>query len=410
MENQADNSVDKFLDYLKSISPTQQKKTFVKRRTIEKIFCGFAGNHGKYQLLPINSVVNDSPFVVLKDTREINIPRKNIAVDGTESVYEAWIRLLPVEAYRMKDPNTGEIISSLSSENELILKQAYVLFDELYRELDVKNNLMDPTIKNFIRRKNYTIWNSYVLNYWQTGDTRNPARTNFSALFVVTAKGFIDIVGESIQDTKITSGFGNNEWIKDIYNRKDSGRTGYMMFSISKSESPGFNITVNHILGAGQYLSGVTINEEDLELMSNPVEEFLGWQANREDDSVPVDQRHLFNKKLIEETIQYMTKQLAKIRMTKQVGGKTSDAIAATNKAMLENQVPTDSRGNATNDPVLAQLNQQQQNNPVDNGFGGMNQEMQTPPATHINPLSGGPESAPFSRPNFAGGNNGQLF
>ena len=434
------NSVDSFLEKLQSVSPASRKKTFEKKRTIDKVFLNYKGNFGKYQILPLNSVVSEFPFVSLLGTREINIPRKNMASDGTESVYNAWIRILPKNGYTMKDPSSGREVSSLTAAEEALLDQAYAVWEELYSELDARNQAMDPNIGGLIRRKNYTIFHGYCANMWAEGDTRKPARQNFSGLFVVTAKGFLDLVNSSILDTNITSGMGNNNWVADLYNRDLTNRKGFMMLSINKADGPGFNISVNHQLGAEQYLAGVSIPEDDAALMQNPVETFLGWQANREED-VQADQRRLFNKTLITEAIEYMTDLLAKTRMAKQNGSSVEDAIAATNQTVLASQSHTTSHGQATNDPILAQMAEQAKADTQTAGYGNSNvannpeevaakntNPFQNPAASHIDPITGAPVgsggfggfgggeqtsgSAPFSAPSFAGGfgsGNGDL-
>ena len=424
------NSVESFLERLQSMSPKKKPTSFVKRRAIETVYTNAKANFGKYQLLPLTSVINDFPYVSLKNTREIKMPRKNVMSDGTPQEYSAWIKLLPKDAYTIKDPSTGREVSSLTAADESLLDQAYAIWEELYKELDAKNNVMNPAIGGLIRRKTYSLFMARVMNYWSVGNTREVARQNFSALMVVTSKGFMDTVGESISDTSITA--GAEDWIKDVYNRDASGRKGFLMFNISKSESPGFNISVSHSLNAENYLNGVTIPDEDLELMQNPVQMFLGWQAGREDDSVPADQRRLFNKALITEAIEFMTDLLAKTRMAKANGTSVEEAIEATNKTLLAHQTPTDTRGQATNDPVLAQMAQaaaQQQAQPS-GGYGNNNlvgtsgQDIATKnndpfrnaPAAHLDAITGAPivpgsanpgQAAPFERPQFAGSNFG---
>jgi len=401
------SKVDNFLERLQEISPAKGKKNFVKRRTIDKVFCNFPGNYGKYQLLPMNDVVTNFPFVSLTGTREINMPRKNMAADGTEKVYDAWIKILPLSAYQIREGNA--LKSSLSAADESLLRQAYAVFDELYNELDVRNNAMNPEVKEFIRKKNYTIWNARALNFWQVGNTTTPVRTNFSGLFVVTAKDFTETIASAIQDTSLMA--GSPDWVDDVYNRNVTGRKGLMLFSISKKDGPGFNISISHQLGAEQYLSGVAIPEEEADLMSNTVEEFLGWQAAHDDES-PAEQKHLFNKSLIEETIQFMTTQLAAIRMSKQKGTSVAEAIEATNNMVLSGQEPTNTLGQATNDPILAQM-AEQENKPTVNAEvvkENNTNPFQTPPAAHIDPVAGTPvsEPAPFSAPNFGGFNGGE--
>ena len=437
------NNVDSFLEKLQSMTPGNKKKVFEKKRTIDKTFCSYPGAFGKYQILPISSSVSGFPFVTLPNTREINIPRKNIAADGTESVYNAWIRLLPKSAYTIKDPSTGREVSSLTAADEALMEQAYTVWEELYQEVDARNNAMDPTIGKLIRRKNYTIFFGNTLNYWANGDMRTPVRQNFNTLFVITAKGFLKTVEDAIQDTNITSGIGNNSWVEQIYNRELSNRKGFMMLSVNKADGPGFNISVNHQLGADNYLSGVSINAEDMELMHNPVETFLGWQANRDDDAKP-EERRLFNKALYNEAIEYMTDQLTKIRIAKQNGTSIQDAIKATNDLLLANATPTNTRGQQTNDPILADMaqkaneNQQQFGGYGNNNTIGSNMQdiaakntnpLQNPAAAHLDPVTGMPvndsigttnnggstgfggfgggNSTPFNQPSFAGGFGG---
>lgn len=90
------NRVDDFLSKLAAQAPKAKENNFEqKNRSLEKIYLNFPGNFGRYQVFPLDSVVTDFPFVTLFGTREINIPRKNMAADGTENTYNAWIKLLP---------------------------------------------------------------------------------------------------------------------------------------------------------------------------------------------------------------------------------------------------------------------------------------------------------------------------
>ena len=409
------------------MSPSNRKKTFEKKRVIERVYLSAPTNMGRYQILPIPSVVSDFTYVSMPNTREISMPRRSVAPDGTEQSYQAWIKFLPTTAYTIKDQSTGREVSSLTAAEEQLLRQAYAIWEELYQELDVRNNATDPTIRNLIRRKNYTIFYGNCPNFWSAADSRTPARQGFNALFVMTAKDFIDIVQNNIADTNISSGLGNESWVGDVYNRELSGRKGFILLNISRKDSPGFNVSVNHTLNAESYLAGVTIPSEDMEMMKNPVETFLGWQANREEDTVPADQRRLFNKNLINEAIEFMTDQLAKIRMAKQNGTSIEDAIKATNEVALAHQA----QGQApqTNDPVLAQMAAETQA-PAAGGYGNNNvannpeevaarntNPFQTPASGHFDPLTGSPvgtgngsnfgqptQSAPFQQPSFAGG------
>jgi hypothetical protein len=295
----------------------------------------------------------------------------------------------------------------LTAQDDALLRQAYAVWDELYTEVDGRNNAIDPVISKLIRRKNYTIFHGYCINYFAEGEPRKPAKQNFSGLFVLTAKNFTDIVQSNIIDTNIMNGTADKDWINDIYNRDLAGRKGFIMLSVADNPAgSGFNISVNHQLNPN-FLQGVTIPEEDAAEMENPVESFLGWQARLDEDS-PSDQRRLFNPALLKETIEFMTDQLARIRLAKQNGTSIEEAIAATNQLILNKQEPTNSRGQATNDPILAQLNEKKAEESNIGTYGNTNvgtvnvltqntDPIRNPAASHQDPITG--TSAPFNVP-----------
>ena len=236
----------------------------------------------------MNSTVSDFPYVTLMGTREVRMPRKNMGSDGTESVYDAWIRILPKSAYVIKDKDSGREVSSLTAEEEEVLNRAYVIFDELYKEVDGREHAMDPVIKNFVRKKNYTIFCAHAMNFWQEGNTRQAARQNFDGLFVLTAKNFMDLVASNIEDTNITESSLNKDWLSDTYNRNLTGRKGFVMMSVSvNAGGPGFNISVVHKVSPVPITENAEISEEDSSDYGNPVELFLGWQAAGSEEGTP---------------------------------------------------------------------------------------------------------------------------
>lgn len=400
------NRVDEFLAKLSQTAPKAKEDFKSKNRSLEKIYLNFPGNFGRYQVLPMDSVVTDFPFATLFGTREINIPRKNLAPDGTENIYNAWIKILPKNAYVMKDM-TGRQVSSLTANDEQLLNQAYMIFDQLYEELDVKNNRNDPAIIGLARKRNYTLFHGMCLNKWDS-DSRTPVRQNFCGLFVCTAKGFTNAIEDNIQEKTLMNN-GDASWVTSIYNRQLTGRDGFLMFSISTNKNQaGYTVTATHEIGRAKNLEGISISDEDAELMIDPVHSFLGWQANKDDNNAP-GQKRLFNAALIQEAITFMSQQLAAIRMAKQTGMTLGDAINNTNAEALKNQVPTNSQGQLTNDPLLANMskpavgdfNQQTVSNP-EAVVNGNTSPFQTPPAAHIDPMT----NAPMGNPGF-GGNSG---
>lgn len=396
------NNVNDFVARLEQNLP--QARTFVQQRKLDKVYLNAPTNLGRYQVLPFTSLVTDYPYVDLPKTREINIPRKNIKSDGTENVYQAWIKLLPKSAYVVKD-ETGRITSSLTAANEQLLDQAYTIHEQLFNELDVKNNAMDPVIGKLIRKKNYTIFHAFCVNKWALDNMRTPERQNFSALFVVTSNKFQQSLKDDISQFAMMNGCGD-DWLNQVYNRDLSDRQGFLMFTAQRDPSrPGFNFTTNHAIGKGEYLKSINIDPEDATLMEDPIETFLGWQAGRYPEGTPVGQRRLFNEQLITEAINFMTKQLAQIRMAKQSGGDIKAAIAATNDEALNSQTPTTTMGQQTNDPMLAQMAEKTTENMVANPQAVVERNtdpFSTPPAAHIDPVTGNPTGGNnFAKPSF---------
>lgn len=404
------NRIEDFLAKLAQKTPKpKDENAAAKNRKLDKVYLNYPGNFGRYQIFPMDSIITDFPFVTLFNTREINVPRKNISADGQESVYDAWIRILPKDAYLMKD-DTGRIVSSLTASDEQLLSQAYAVFDQLFEELDPRNNRDNKSIVNLLRKRNYTIFHGFCINKWGLNDIRNPERQNFSALFVCTAKGFMNAVDDNIKEKTLMEN-GDSSWLGNIYGRQQTGRDGFIMFSIAPNKlQAGYTVNVSHDYGKKQF-EGFSIPDEDAELMSDPIQSFLGWQAGKDENNNPY-QKRLFNAPLIQEAIHFMTQQLAAIRMAKSTGMKLEEAIQNTNQEALMSQIPTNTMGEATNDPMLASMSNS-------NAGGNFNGEkivenntnpFQTPPAANIDPVTSAPvvHNDPISSGNpFQDSNNG---
>lgn len=384
-------------------------------RSLEKISLNFPGNFGSYQLLPVNSQVIDYPFVQLSGTREVCIPRRRTTQDGTEETYSVWIKLLPKSAYVMKDL-TGRLTSSLTAEDESILDSAYSIWDQINEEINKGAETEDQKAEAYktkmalIRKRNYTIFNAYCISKWDMNDTKTPVRNNFSGLFVATASGFSSNLKSDIDQKSLMYG-GNVEFINEIYSNAQSGRTGALFLTINRpAGQTTYNVSFSHNAGL-QNLASITIPDSDYELMKDPLEAFLGWQARR-DEETPIGQRRLFNANLIREAISYMTRQLAAIRMAKQNHTDVLSAIEATNAAALSEATPASNV--TTNDPMLkAAAGATGETYAVDaNRLNDVNTNpFQTPPAARMDPISGNPvapeaapTAAPFSQPSFGFG------
>ena len=391
-------NVQGFLDALEQ--NTNQQSNFDSQnngnaRTLDKLYLSYPGNYGKYQIMPMVSSVTGQPFEFLNNTREVKVTRKSAKQDGTETTYDAWIRILPPSAYHMID-STGRLVSSLTSEEEQILAQAQQTFDALYIELGgrEKDEALRKKIAEHLRRRDYTLFHAYCMNKWNLNDMRQAEKSNFSALFVCSAKGFLQAVSDNVADTTLTSG-NNPEWMNQVYNRELSGRSGYMLFSIALNVGGkvGYSITVNHAINNAAFMEQYRISQEDAELMQDPVESFLGWQASKDQPG------KLFNAKLIQEITAEMAAELAAVRAAKSTGGDVFAAMKATSE-MAANSIPATPM---TNDPMLQQGMAPGATNPGA-VFGANNAPFQTPPASHVDPINPQPmqQGAPYQQPGFA--------
>jgi hypothetical protein len=384
-----------FMERLTKQSGAPSNRVFNRQtRKIDRISVNNPETLGRYQVLPINSAVTEFPYVK-GQVRQISLPRRRMDESGQEQPYSAWIHLPSFEFYQMKDA-TGRVVSSLTAEDEKLLTSAHNLWEELYKEIDGKTNY--PIVKDFIRSRNITVFSAYCMNFWKYGsNSRTPDRQNFSALFMITTKNFIQSVEAGIND-KIAMEGNNQDWIEKVYNNQLKNRDGFLMFSINKDRAAkGFNATAQHEVGRSQMLSGVEIPQEDFDAgMDDPVLLFLGWQANPEERDKPSGTRRLFNASLIKEACSYMGKLLSVIRAKKMEDPSAPIDILATVGEVVEDYY----KGLPPMEPRKAPQ-------PTEETAESTNYNP-TPtesPTTHIDPLMG--SQAPSSNGGFGGGFGG---
>ena len=348
---------------------------------IEKISLAYMGNYGRYQVLPIESMVTNYPFVFLPDTREVSIPRKSIAEDGTETVQPVWVKILPAEAFQRK--HEGQVFSSLSNDEATLLANCQSLYDELSREIDPKVN--QDIHRTIIRKRNYTLFYAYCLRKWSLDNERTTVRENFPGLFIVTAKGFLGTVESNMKEETAVSGSSN--WLDDIYGDFRS-RRGTLIFTIGPNQTgrPGFSTTATHKYGLPQPIQ-VNITDEELSKFRNPVATFMGWQALRE-DGVKDEERKLFNAPLMEEVAKFLTNQLNAVRNAKMSGASMAEAINATNELAAKTAPTFGSQ--RSNDPILNAEKPQVNNMGAPADMGKVVEQNTNPyqsaPAAHYNP------------------------
>lgn len=393
-------NIANFLHNLEMNQPKSRDSRQKSDNRIEKVYLSFEDWQGKYQILPMVSAKNGLPMEFLPNTREIRIPRKFTTNDGKEVEYSSWIKILPASAYTMQSAD-GQTVSSLTAADEDLLRNVQSSFDMLYEELGGKTKERDPNINKtvgYMRRRNYTVFYGRCISHWGADDPRNPKHSNFSALFICSAKGFPEVIQSNITDSTIT--YGDPEtWINQVYSRELTGRTGFLLFSISLGTGGkvGYQLTAQHVIN-NQQVSGQVIPEEDAELMYDPIEGFLAWQANRDEPG------RLFNRRLMEDTLANMNKQIADIRASR--GVNLGMAAAATTGTAFAAQPQN---GPRTNDPMLQGQGRYAQQATMTNPDAVMNgntNPYQTPPAAQIDPITQAPvnggSQAQFVSPAFA--------
>ena len=388
-------------NFLQNLEQNQPKTRNFNPQTnvkIEKVYLSHPDWQGKYQILPMVSAENGLPLAFLQRVREIKLPNPNPSRrDGDIKDLYRWIKILPAEAYTMQSAD-GQIVSSLTSADEDLLRQVQSSFDILYDELGGnskdRNAETNKTI-SYMRRRNYTLFYGRCISHWAASDPRNPKHSNFSALFICSAKGFPEVIQNNINDSVIT--YGDPEtWINQVYSRELTGRTGFLLFSINLNVGGqvGYNLSAQHVIGNNQVASHV-IPEEEAELMSDPIEGFLGWQADKHEPG------RLFNRKLMEDTLATINSQIASIRASKGVD-PVAAAATTTGTAMAATQGPSQQ----TNDPVLQGQTMFSQPAGMTNPGAVMNgntNPLQTPPAAQIDPITQAPVGAPqYVNPAFA--------
>lgn len=294
----------KFLSAIEQTSQTRKNPTNQEEenKLVEKVYLSRPENHGRYQIFPMPSTVTGMPFVQMQKTREIKIPRTLRKSDGTEVTYEYWVKILPHNAFNVVD--NGREVSGLTAQESQLLTSVQMAFDKLYEnmggyEKDKEKNL---TISK-LRKKTYTIFFGKCLQKWSINNPRQAEKMNFSALFICAAKGFIETLNDNIQEISIEE--NNEDWLDQVYNRNLTGRTGYLTFNISLPQNiVGYKLNVDHKFNSQQYANEAILPEEAA-LMTDPVEMFLGWQVDKENNKN-------FNTRIMEETLAYINSELTK--------------------------------------------------------------------------------------------------
>ena len=384
--------------FLHNLEQNQPKAAGFKAKSdvkIEKVYLSHPDWQGKYQILPIISAENGQPFAFLQKVREIKLPRKITLANGEEKESQPWMKILPAEAYTMQSPD-GQIVSSLTASDEELLRKVQGSFDILYDELGGNSKERNPEINKtigYMRRRNYSLFYGRCINHWGVSDPRNPKHQNFSALFVCSAKGFPEVIQSNINDTNIQYG-DPADWAYQVYSREATGRSGFLLFSVNLGVGGqvGYTLTAQHVIGNAQVAQHV-IPAEEIELMHDPIEGFLGWQADKREPG------RLFNRNLMEELLATLNSQIAAVRASKGMNqaaasSVTSGTAMASQTGMMPGSV----------DPMLAggQPVGGMMTNPG-MVMSGNTSPYQTPPAAQIDPISQQPVggAAPFASPAF---------
>lgn len=402
MATQVNLNVEMFLEQLAAATP-KSRSDEPRNSVLNYINLSIPDNFGKYQVFPMISEVTGLPFTYLTKTREINLPRL-----GTDQY--KWYKLLPLNAYQFMD-STGRLVSSLTDGEADLLNKAYGLFDSLNASLPDTFN--DKKKKDIVRVKDYTIFNAYVINKYSS-DVNKPERSNFAALFICSSKRFSGEINMDIQMQ--STNYGGTGFVSDIYNRKLTGRTGWLIFSIGKAtQGFGYSVGVSHAANlAPNVTGGYSISEEQANAMKDPVRNFLAWQSGPEGKST-------FNREVIEYIINQMTQMYSKIN-----SASVSYSTNSVSQAQVNTAVGAVQQRNPQQyvDPIVAQYNAQHSNvapqqtmvqTPSQVAANNTN-VYSVPPAAQIDPVTGAPSnmgtpqqsSFGYNAPSFANPSAGQ--
>lgn len=375
--SQVNLNVQSFLEQLQNATP-QPRSNEPRTNVLNYIHLSVPENFGKYQVFPMISEITGNPFTYLYKTREVNLLRK-----GTQDKM-AWHKILPLGAYQFVD-STGRLVSSLTQAESDLLVKAQGIYDTL--DGVMPDSMGDKKKKDILRSKDYTVFNAYVINKYNEADMARPERSKFAALFVCTSKKF---AGEITKDIQLQStNYGGTEFVTSIYNRELANRTGWLIFTIGKeTQGFGYRIGVSHAANLpANVVGGFSISNEEAAAMSDPVKNFLGWQAS--------DKPNMFNQELLEYTIEEMSKLIARVN---------SASVSFSSGAVNAAQVSTAQQSVApqpayTPDPMVAKY--QQEHNQVAPQQGMVQTPGQVsanntgvysnPPAAQIDPVSGAP-------------------
>lgn len=315
MATNVDFNPKKFLSAIEQTSQTRKNSANQdeENKLVEKIYLSRPENHGRYQIFPMPSTVTGMPFIQMPKTREIKIPRTLRKSDGTEVTYEYWVKILPHSAFNVVD--NGREVSGLTSQESQLLTSVQMAFDRLYENMGGYEKEKDKNLTiSKLRKKTYTIFFAKCLQKWGLSNPRQAERMNFSALFICAAKGFMETLNDNIQEISIEE--NNEDWLDQIYNRNLTGRTGYLTFNISLPQNiVGYKLSVDHKFNSQQYVNEAILPEEAA-LMTDPVEMFLSWQVDKENNKN-------FNTRIMEETLAYINSELTKYPNRPSSGGYT---------------------------------------------------------------------------------------
>lgn len=378
-------NVQNFLASLKSAQP-QPRSNEPQTPQLRKTYLNVPDNLGRYQILPMISTVTGMPFEYLYRTREVNIVT-GTNQDGTQR--SAWHKLLPVSAYNFID-STGRLVSSLTQAEHDLLESAYGVFDRMFELVPESQR------KDICRIKNYTIGNAYVINKFGLKDQTKAIDGNFSTLFVCTSKDFANAIGKDIDMQAINHG-GDDSWLGEIYNRQLEGRTGWLIFTITRAANGvGFSVSASHTSNLPHTATdGIKISQEDADLMKDPIRTFLGRQAGPEGK--------LFNEQLIQSTIEEMNRIISKYSNSAVYSNPQAAAQATVQTAQAVQAQPA-----PTMDPMVAAA--MNQGNPQQVQTAAQMAQNNTepfvnPPAAQFDPMAGVPnnyQQAQYQQPQFA--------
>lgn len=244
-------NVEEFLDNLNNDKSKSKSST----DRIKKIYMDRKDNFGTICLLLFFDAKTNSPYVKVRNVREVY--GYNGKIDN-----DTWHRILEKTYY-----------GDLSIEDSTLYDEVSGLFQTLADTPNVNYRTA--------RKRNYSLVYGVLLDQYDTADVPKFDGKEVPALMIFPSTSFIDALGDSISQKKI-SNKGSIAFIPMLLNNNNTGRSGILVIKHSLPESGGYKTTVSFEFNSPANIvvdESKVYGEEFTGKFKDSVNDFLGFQG-----------------------------------------------------------------------------------------------------------------------------------